>query len=197
MSVWSKAVLCTDSDITAEVGSLVSLFQVNDTDRPAVIAAVNAAMKKEFGEMLKTHLPDIYARYPFQNWPYSQWIQFLGFTYAQTDSIIDLVRPAAIDGVVGNYTSEELLATAGVVSFPELTTTAAALFVKRAYIKLDSEFTLRTNLPSPHEGRIIFWTEEAKKRWKDSQKRLWIDFSGSGEVQDVERLRLRRGLQRG
>lgn len=184
MGTWDDATLCTQEDAESEIGSLTTILQVRDTDRPALISRALTATKKEFGELIMSHLPDIYARYPYQNWPYNAWVQFMGYSYTQTDELLDLIRPKV---------EEE-----GVITFPEITTTAVAMFIKRCLIIQVTQFKAAAGMVNPVlESMMHYWTDESKERWKLAQRRLFIDFAKNDQVIDSERLRMYRGFQRG
>ncbi len=183
------------NDITKEVGSMQTLFQVSSTDFSDAVTAVYDAAKNEFAELIDSSLPDIYARFPFQGWPYNQWLQFLGYSYLQTDELRELIRPLQIAGVDGQYTPDQIttaIAAHKAITIQTITTTFAALFIKRAYTRMQSQWKSSANSGArPHDGDIILWTEEAKCRWRECKKRLFIDFSKSGQVIDTERTRTR------
>lgn len=208
MSVWDSVLLLntdeadSSNDITKEVGNMATIIQVKGEDRPTVIGAIYDAMKREFAELIDSALPDIYGRNSFNQWPYNRWLLFIGYSYLQTDEVRELIRPLAIAGVIDSYTPAQIDAAIGedkVITIPTLTTTAAALFIKRALIR--TQTNMRASMNSgikPFETDILYWTEEAKRRWKDAQKRIFIDFSKTGQVLDPERGRVRnRSFSRG
>ncbi len=191
-----------ENDIQKEVGNLATLFQVSPADQAGAIQACYNATKNELAEKINSHMEDIYAGSPYRGFTYPQWYTSYGFTYLQTDEIRELIRPLQIDEVEGNWTPEQIAAAIvanQVITVQTMTTTFAAMFIKRAFIRTGSLIRASTNSGhKPFETDILFWTEESKSRWRDCQKRLWIDFYKTGEVIDTERARVkRRTFQRG
>lgn len=190
------------SDIMKEVGSMATLFQVPPVSLGAMVQANYAATKNELSEMIDSHLPDIYATSPYGALSYSQWWQSFGFTYNQTDEIRERIRPLQIDGVDGNWTVDQILAAIGEgkkITIQTMTTTFAALFIKRAFMRTGTAWKASTNSGmNPFSDQVLLWKDESARRWKECQKRLWIDFYGTGQVTDGERARIkRRTLSRG
>lgn len=190
-----------NNDITKEVGSIATLFQVNATDLPGAISACYDATKEEILEDIQSHIEDKFARNPsYVGLTYPQWWMNFGFTYLQTDNMPDYVRPIQIDGEDGAWTPDQITAAINAkkkITVATMTTTFAAYFIKRAFIKTSTNMKSSMNgAVKPFQSDIIIWTEEAKRRWKACQRRLWYDFYQVGTVTDPERGRIKGRTRR-
>lgn len=170
---WSTVSLCTVSDIEKRAGHLKGLIQVSNAEQVAEESIAN--VKTDIGNHLKTHIQDIYSRSNVANIPYSKWLISRGYSYDDTDSILDDIN---------NPT--------------ELNQAAVFLSIADLLSRSITQFTATQKVDA---GVLVNERDHYAKRGltelKDAIHRLKIDFSGDGEITDDERVRTKSFFVRG
>lgn len=166
MPTWAADVtLCTVSDIESRVGDVKALLHVSDSHQIAVQSIANA--KTDIGNRIKTDVQDIYARTRASNIPYSKWVVSRGYTYDDTDAILDLIS-----------NTSELKQAAIYLSIADMLSRGITLF--KATANADAGLMINER---------DFYAKKGKQELEDAIHRLKIDFSEDGEITDDERVR--------
>lgn len=165
--------LCTVSDIEKEIGHLNFVAQVSDPNSMATETIAQATL--EIGDYIKTNIQDIYSRNSLNNIPYTKWILSRGYTWDDTDSILDDITNTTELKRAAVYLSIEKLLTRGITQF-------------KAGLQAD---------PGLVVNEREYWEKKAKAELKAAVHRLKIDFSGDGSITDDERVRTQNVFIRG
>lgn len=170
---WSSVTLCTVSDIEKRVGHIKGVIPVSDATQVATESIAN--VKTDIGNYIRTHLQDIYSRSNVSNVPYAAWVVSRGYTYDDTDAILDdIENPAELEQAAVFLTIADLLSRS-ITQF-------------KAGMQLD---------PGVMVNERDHYARRGQDELEQAIHRLKIDLSGDGLITDDERVRTHNVFIRG